>query len=59
MAATFFWYDLETSGTNAIDDRILQFAGQRTDADLNQLGSPLISSSSRQKMRYLIQGQWQ
>ena len=41
MAATFFWYDLETSGTNAIDDRILQFAGQRTDADLNPVGAPV------------------
>ena len=41
MAATFFWYDLETSGTNAIDDRILQFAGQRTDADLNPVGEPV------------------
>ena len=41
MAATFFWYDLETSGTNAIDDRILQFAGQRTDADLNPVGEPI------------------
>ena len=36
-----FWYDLETSGTNAIDDRILQFAGQRTDADLNPVGEPV------------------
>ena len=41
MAATFFWYDLETSGTNSIDDRILQFAGQRTDADLNPVEEPV------------------
>ena len=41
MAESFFWYDLETSGTNAIDDRILQFAGQRTDADLNPVGEPV------------------
>lgn len=35
---TFFFYDLETSGLNARDDRIMQFAGQRTDMDLNPIG---------------------
>lgn len=40
MAQTFFFYDLETSGLNPRTDRIMQFAGQRTDADLNPLGEP-------------------
>jgi len=40
MAQTFFFYDLETSGLNARDDRIMQFAGQRTDMDLNPIGEP-------------------
>jgi exodeoxyribonuclease-1 len=38
MANTFYWYDLETSGTNPKWDRIVQFAGLRTDADLNPVG---------------------
>lgn len=38
---TFFWYDLETSGINPRDDRIMQFAGQRTDLDLNPVGEPV------------------
>lgn len=40
MAETFFFYDLETSGLNARTDRIMQFAGQRTDMDLNPIGEP-------------------
>lgn len=40
MAQTFFFYDLETSGLNAREDRIMQFAGQRTDMDLNPIGEP-------------------
>ena len=35
---TFFFYDLETSGLSGSDDRIMQFAGQRTDLDLNPVG---------------------
>ena len=35
MADSFYWYDLETSGTDPKWDRIVQFAGMRTDADLN------------------------
>lgn len=35
---TFFFYDLETSGLNPREDRIMQFAGQRTDLDLNPVG---------------------
>lgn len=38
---TFFFYDLETSGLNPRDDRIMQFAGQRTDLDLNPIGEPV------------------
>lgn len=38
MAQTFFWYDLETTGTNPREGRIMQFAGQRTDMDLNSVG---------------------
>lgn len=37
---TFFFYDLETSGLSPRDDRIMQFAGQRTDMDLNPIGEP-------------------
>jgi len=40
MAKTFFFYDLETSGLSARDDRIMQFAGIRTDMDLNPIGEP-------------------
>ena len=35
---TFYWYDLETSGTDPKWDRIVQFAGVRTDEDLNVVG---------------------
>ena len=38
---TFFFYDLETSGLSPKDDRIMQFAGQRTDESLNPLGEPV------------------
>ena len=38
---TFFFYDLETSGLSPRDDRIMQFAGQRTDLDLNPIGGPV------------------
>ena len=37
---TFFFYDLETSGLSSRHDRIMQFAGQRTDMDLNPIGDP-------------------
>ena len=40
MAKTFFFYDLETSGLSARDDRIMQFAGRRTDEDFNPIGEP-------------------
>jgi len=41
MAQSFFWYDLETSGINSREARIMQFAGQRTDMDLNLVGEPV------------------
>ncbi|MBR3320137.1 exodeoxyribonuclease I, partial [Candidatus Saccharibacteria bacterium] len=37
---SFFFYDLETSGLSGSDDRIMQFAGRRTDMDLNPVGDP-------------------
>lgn len=37
---SFYFYDLETSGLNPRDDRIMQFAGQRTDKDFNLIGEP-------------------
>ncbi|MBB1579947.1 exodeoxyribonuclease I [Candidatus Saccharibacteria bacterium] len=40
MAQTFFFYDLETSGLNPRQDRIMQFAGQRTDMNLEPIGEP-------------------
>lgn len=40
MAQTFFFYDLETTGLSGRSDRIMQFAGQRTDMDLNPIGEP-------------------
>ena len=41
MAQTFFFYDLETSGLDARSQRIMQFAGQRTDMDLQPVGEPV------------------
>lgn len=35
---TLFFYDLETSGFDPRHDRIMQFAGIRTDKDLNEVG---------------------
>lgn len=40
MASTFFFYDLETTGLNPRDDRVMQFAGIRTDMEFNQIGEP-------------------
>ncbi len=41
MKQTFFFYDLETSGLSSRYQRIMQFAGQRTDQDLNPIGEPV------------------
>ncbi|MDO4742347.1 MAG: exodeoxyribonuclease I [Candidatus Saccharibacteria bacterium] len=38
---SFFFYDLETSGLNPRSGRIMQFAGQRTDLELNLIGEPV------------------
>lgn len=40
MAASFFFYDLETSGVNPRESRIMQFAGQRTDLQLRPIDEP-------------------
>jgi exodeoxyribonuclease-1 len=39
---TFYWHDYETWGADPARDRPAQFAGLRTDADLNPLGEPLV-----------------
>ena len=39
---TFFWHDYETFGRVPRRDRPSQFAGVRTDADLNEIGAPLM-----------------
>jgi len=38
MAASFLFYDLETSGVSPKSSRIMQFAGQRTDMNLEPVG---------------------
>lgn len=40
MPATFYFYDLETTGFNPREARIMQFAGQRTDLNLDPVGEP-------------------
>ena len=40
---SFYWYDLETTGLLTRWDRITQFAGQRTDMDLNPVGDPFVT----------------
>ena len=40
MSASFYFYDLETSGINPRSARIMQFAGQRTDMELRPLSEP-------------------
>jgi exodeoxyribonuclease-1 len=42
MANTIYWYDYETFGTDPRFDRLAQFAGLRTDEDLNIIGDPLV-----------------
>lgn len=38
---TLYWHDYETSGIDPARDRPVQFAGIRTDEDLNIIGEPL------------------
>jgi exodeoxyribonuclease-1 len=40
MTTSFYFYDLETSGVNPREARIMQFAGQRTDMNLKPIGEP-------------------
>ncbi|MGJ7496155.1 exodeoxyribonuclease I [Variovorax sp. RT4R15] len=42
MTHTFLWHDYETFGANVRRDRPAQFAGIRTDAELNEIGEPLM-----------------
>ena len=39
---TFLWHDYETFGINPRRDRPSQFAGIRTDAELNEIGEPVM-----------------
>ena len=39
---TFLWHDYETFGANTRLDRPAQFAAIRTDAELNEIGEPLM-----------------
>ena len=41
MGDSIFWYDIETTGTDPVLDRPLQFAGLRTDLSLKQIGEPV------------------
>ena len=41
MASSIFFYDLETSGLNPREARIMQFAGQRTNMQLEPVGEPV------------------
>ena len=41
-SSSIYWYDFETFGVNPRRDRACQFAGIRTDEDLNIIGEPLV-----------------
>lgn len=42
MIRSFYWHDYETFGADPLHDRPSQFAGIRTDADLNIIEDPLV-----------------
>ncbi len=42
MTTTLYWHDYETWGADPRRDRPAQFAGIRTDTDLNIIGKPLV-----------------
>jgi len=42
MKPTLYWHDYETTGVDPARDRPVQFAGLRTDEDLNIIGEPLV-----------------
>ena len=43
VSPTFYWHDYETWGSDPRRDRPAQFAGQRTDQDLNPIGDPFVA----------------
>ncbi len=46
MADSFYWHDYETFGVDPSRDRPVQFAGLRTDTELNIIGEPLMLYSA-------------
>jgi exodeoxyribonuclease-1 len=42
LIRSFYWHDYETFGVDPVHDRPSQFAGVRTDADLNIIEEPLV-----------------
>lgn len=42
MLKSFYWHDYETFGADPVRDRPCQFAGVRTDAELNIIDEPLV-----------------
>lgn len=42
LPTSFYWHDYETWGADPRRDRVAQFAGMRTDLDLNPIGEPLV-----------------
>ncbi|HEU4852592.1 MAG TPA: exonuclease domain-containing protein, partial [Telluria sp.] len=42
MTHTFLWHDYETFGATPRRDRPAQFAAIRTDAELNEIGDPIM-----------------
>ncbi|HFC54020.1 MAG TPA: exodeoxyribonuclease I [Gammaproteobacteria bacterium] len=42
MITTLYWHDYETFGSDPRRDRPAQFAGLRTDEELNEIGEPLV-----------------
>ena len=40
---SFYWYDLETTGIDTKRDRIVQFAGLRTNLNLDPIEEPFVT----------------
>ena len=53
MSETFYWHDYETFGANPSMDRPVQFAGIRTDEDLNPVGEPDAGDLAERGVRLL------
>jgi exodeoxyribonuclease-1 len=49
VSTTFYWHDYETFGVDPSKDRPSQFAGLRTDDNLNIIGEPLVIYCQPQK----------